>query len=101
MLVAALQVYFRDLKSLLPYILRIWLYASPVLYFASRVPERYKWLLVANPLAAPLSAWSDVLHGGHQPATWALVVGSAWAIVIFTGSLLFFMSREREFAVRI
>jgi teichoic acid transport system permease protein len=101
MLVAALQVYFRDLKSLLPYILRIWLYASPVLYFASRVPERYKWLLVANPLAAPLSAWSDVLHGGHQPATWALVVGSAWAIAIFTGSLLFFMSREREFAVRI
>jgi ABC-type polysaccharide/polyol phosphate export permease len=101
MLVAALQVYFRDLRSLLPYVLRVWLYASPVLYYASRVPERYKWLLVANPLAAPLSAWSDVLHGGHAPATWTLIVGPAWAIVIFTGSLLFFMSREREFAVRL
>jgi ABC-type polysaccharide/polyol phosphate export permease len=101
MLVAALQVYFRDLKSLLPYVLRVWLYASPVLYYASRVPERYKWLLVANPLAAPLSAWSDVLHGGHTPATWTLIVGPAWAIVIFAGSLLFFMSREREFAVRL
>jgi ABC-type polysaccharide/polyol phosphate export permease len=101
MLVAAAQVYFRDLRSLLPYILRIWLYASPVLYFASRVPPQYHWLLVANPLAAPLSAWSDVLHGGHTPATWTLIVGPIWAIAIFVGALLFFMSREREFAVRL
>ena len=43
MLVAALQVYFRDLKNFLPYFLRVWLYASPVLYFADEVPERYKW----------------------------------------------------------
>jgi teichoic acid transport system permease protein len=101
MLVAALQVYFRDLRSLLPYVLRVWLYASPVLYYASHVPHGYKWLLVANPLAAPLSAWSDVLHGGHAPASWTLIVGPAWGIVIFVGSLLFFMSREREFAVRL
>jgi teichoic acid transport system permease protein len=101
MLVAAGQVYFRDLRSLLPYVLRVWLYASPVLYYASRVPERYKWLLVANPLAAPLSAWSDVLHGGRTPATWTLIVGPTWGIIIFVGSLLFFMSREREFAVRL
>jgi teichoic acid transport system permease protein len=101
MLVAALQVYFRDLKSLIPYILRVWLYASPVLYYPTRVPERYHWLLYANPLAAPLSAWSDVLRFGRQPAAWELLFGSGWALVIFVGSLLFFMSREREFAVRL
>ena len=101
MLVAALQVYFRDLKSLLPYVLRVWLYASPVLYYASRVPDRYQWLLVANPLAAPLSAWSDVLHSGRAPEVWQLAVGWGWALLIFGGSLLFFMSREREFAVRL
>jgi teichoic acid transport system permease protein len=101
MLVAALQVYFRDLRSLLPYVLRVWLYASPVLYYASRVPDRYHWLLYANPLAAPLSAWSDVLHAGKAPAAWELATGSAWAVVILVGSLLFFMSREREFAVRL
>jgi teichoic acid transport system permease protein len=101
MLVAALQVYFRDLRSLLPYVLRVWLYASPVLYYASRVPERYKWLLYINPLAGPLSAWSDVLHSGLAPRAWQLAVGSGWAVAIFVGSLLFFMSREREFAVRL
>jgi ABC-type polysaccharide/polyol phosphate export permease len=101
MLVAALQVYFRDLRSLLPYVLRIWLYASPVLYYASRVPERYKWLLYANPLGAPLSAWSRVLHGGLAPEPWQLGIGGAWALLFFVFSLLFFMSREREFAVRL
>ena len=40
MLVAAAQVYFRDLSNFLPYVLRIWLYVSPVLYYADEVPER-------------------------------------------------------------
>jgi teichoic acid transport system permease protein len=101
MLVAALQVYFRDLKSLLPYVLRVWLYASPVLYFTSEVPDRYRWLLYANPLASTLSAWSDVLHGGHAPSTWSILVGAAWALAVLLVGGLFFMSREREFAVRI
>jgi len=101
MLVAALQVYFRDLRSLLPYVLRIWLYASPVLYYASRVPHRFKWVLYINPLASPLSAWGDVLRFGREPRAWELICGSGWALLIFVGSLLFFMSREREFAVRL
>ena len=42
MLVAAAQVYFRDLSNFLPYVLRIWLYVSPVLYYADEVPDRYK-----------------------------------------------------------
>ena len=101
MLVAALQVYFRDLSSFLPYFLRIWLYASPVLYFASEVPERYKWLLDVNPLAPLLTAWSDVLNAGHAPAAGDLVLGGAWAVALFVGGGLFFISREREFAVRL
>ena len=64
MLVAAGQVYFRDLKNFLPYVLRVWLYASPVLYFASEVPARYELVLKINPLGGLLTAWSDVLNLG-------------------------------------
>ena len=49
MLVAAGQVYFRDLKNFLRYALRMWLYASPILYFAASVPERYEFLLDPEP----------------------------------------------------
>ena len=101
MLVAALQVYFRDLKTFLTYGLRVWLYASPILYYASDVPDRYQFLLVLNPLAPLLAAWSDVIDLGLAPDPADLAIGAAWAFAVLIGGALFFMSREREFAVRL
>jgi ABC-type polysaccharide/polyol phosphate export permease len=100
-LVASLQVYFRDLKNFLTYGLRMWLYASPILYLASEVPDRYDFLLVLNPLAPLLTAWSDVIDRGLAPDPTDLALGGAWAVAFFIGGALFFVSREREFAVRL
>ena len=101
MLVAAGQVYFRDLKNFLNYALRIWLYASPILYYASEIPDRYHFLLVVNPIAPLLAAWSDILDEGIAPSAGDLALGAAWGIVLFVAGALFFLSREREFAVRL
>jgi len=101
MLVAAAQVYFRDLSNFLPYVLRIWLYVSPVLYYADEVPQRYKWLLDVNPLGGLLTAWSEVLNEGHAPQAESMLLGLAWGIGVFVVAGLFFLSREREFAVRL
>jgi teichoic acid transport system permease protein len=101
MIVAAGQVYFRDLKNFLNYALRIWLYASPILYLATEVPERYKFLLVVNPIAPLLAAWSDIFDDGIAPSTGDLALGAAWGIALFLIGALFFLSREREFAVRL
>ncbi len=101
MIVAAVQVYFRDLSSFLPYVLRIWLYISPVLYYAREVPERYDIILVVNPLAPLLSAWSGALTEATSPTAGQLALSAGWAGAIFLLGAAFFMSREREFAVRI
>ena len=101
MLVGAAQVYFRDLSSFLPYILRIWLYISPVLYYPDKVPHGYKFLLAANPLGPPLTAWSDVLSFGKTPGALAMGLGVAWAVFFLVVGAVFFLSREREFAVRL
>jgi teichoic acid transport system permease protein len=101
MFVAAAQVYFRDLANFLPYMLRVWLYLSPVLYYANEVPERYHWMLTINPLAPLLTAWSDVLNAGQAPGAGSMALGLAWAAALFVGGALFFTSREREFAVRL
>jgi teichoic acid transport system permease protein len=101
MLVAAAQVYFRDLSSFLPYVLRIWLYISPVLYYAERIPDRYHVILDLNPLGGLMTAWSDVINRGHAPEASSMLLGLAWGVGLFVVSALFFMSREREFAVRI
>lgn len=101
LIVAALQVYFRDLKSFMPYILRVWLYVSPVLYFASEMPKGYRFLLDVNPLGQLLAAWSDVINQGQAPSVQQLGVASAWAFGLLIVGFLYFVSREREFAVRL
>jgi teichoic acid transport system permease protein len=101
MIVGALQVYFRDLKNFMPYLLRVWLFASPVLYFAHEMPEKYKFLLDVNPLGQLLSAWSDVVNLGGTPSGRQLAIASAWAFGTLIAGFLFFVSREREFAVRL
>ena len=101
MLVSSLQVYFRDLKNFLPYLLRVWLYVSPILYFADEIPERYQILLALNPLGGLLTAWSDVINQGRAPDAGSLALAAGWAFGSFLVGALFFLSREREFAVRL
>ena len=91
-LVAAGQVYFRDLKNFLTYALRLWLYGSPILYLAAEVPDRYQFLLVLNPLAPLLTAWSDVIDLGRAPDPADLAIGAAWAFAFFIAGALFFIS---------
>jgi teichoic acid transport system permease protein len=101
MIVAALQVYFRDLKSFMPYLLRVWLYSSPVLYYADEMPDQYRFLLDINPLGQLLAAWSEVLNRGGAPTSHQLLVAAAWAFGFLIVGFVYFVSREREFAVRL
>jgi ABC-type polysaccharide/polyol phosphate export permease len=101
LLVAAVQVYFRDLTSFLTYALRIWLFASPILYYAEDVPERYKPILWINPLYPVLTSLSDVTNAGHNPSAALLAAATAWSLAALVVGSLFFVSREREFAIRL
>ena len=64
-------------------------------------PDRYRWLLDVNPMGGLLTAWSDVLVFGEPPHAGAMLLGLAWGIGLFVAAGLFFLSREREFAVRL
>jgi ABC-type polysaccharide/polyol phosphate export permease len=101
MFVATAQVYFRDLKHFLRYFLRIWLYTSPVIYYADDVPERFRPILNANPLYPLLGSLSDAVNQGQMPNPALLAYGFAWTVSILVIGVLFFISREREFAVRL
>jgi ABC-type polysaccharide/polyol phosphate export permease len=101
MIFAALQVYFRDTTSFLPYFVRIWLYMSPVLWFAEQAPAKFKGFIQYNPLYSLLGGWTDLLVKGHIPE-WQMWAGAAFfAVAAFVIGSLFFMSREREFVVRL
>ena len=101
-LVAALQVYFRDLTNFLPHVLRIWLYTTPILYTAAQASDRglgvFLWL---NPMAPIIRSLAAAVDHAELPAPMVFFGGLAWAIVLFFVGTLFFISRERELAVRL
>jgi teichoic acid transport system permease protein len=101
MLIGAVQVYFRDMTSFLPYFLRIWLYLSPVLWFPQDAPERFESIMWLNPLFPILGGWGDTIVAGEIPSLSLWLSAAAWALGTLTVGALFFMSREREFVVRL
>ena len=104
MIFATMTVYFRDSNKFLQYVLRIWLYLTPVLYDMSRYltgGALRKLLLYGNPLGPIIGSivrcWTD----GIGPSRTLLLASVGWAVVCFVLGAYFFISRERDFAVRI
>jgi teichoic acid transport system permease protein len=102
-LFAALQVYFRDMTSFLPYIMRIWLYSSPVLWTIEMIQGRptAEAIMPLNPLYSLIGGYNQALQEGVVPSAEIWLYAVAWAVGSFVLGSWFFMSRERDFAVRI
>ena len=101
LLFATMNVYFRDTTKLLSYIMRIWLYASPVLWQPDMLTGWYRAILYLNPLGPILSANSRIWIDGMTPTPSQLIGCLFWAITSILLGGYFFISRERDFAVRI
>ncbi len=99
--ISCINVYFRDISSFLPYLTRTLLYLSPILYEASALKPKLLALEVLNPLFPLLDSWSQALVHGQAPLTSSLLEALAWAVGILIIGTYFFLSREREFAVRL
>lgn len=101
---ATLQVYFRDTSSFLPYFLRLWLYLSPVLWnfdMLSKMDRTIQTIAQLNPAYHMLSGFTGLLQGGPMPPAVTWIASGAWALAALVGGFLYFMSRERDFAVRL
>lgn len=100
-LISCINVYFRDIASFLPYLTRSLLYLSPILYEAKSLSNALRTFEMANPLFSLLDSWSQAMVYGEAPVFSQLVESSIWALVIFLVGSYFFLSRERDFAVRL
>ena len=63
MLFAALNVRFRDIRFVLPFLVQFWMFATPVIYPASLVPAKWRWLLALNPMAGMVEGFRAALFG--------------------------------------
>ncbi|MEG3586244.1 MAG: ABC transporter permease [Actinomycetota bacterium] len=101
MLTATGNVYFRDIASFLPYVTRIWLYLTPILYLYSEMPSSVNWMIYANPLGAIFVTWQQVIFEGITPGITYLLTGLAWSVGLFLIGFFMFLRKERDFAIRI
>lgn len=99
---AALNVRYRDVNYLVPFLVQIWMYLTPVIYPATIIPERYRWLLALNPMTGVVEGFRWALLGGyltdaHAPrGLFAMSVGISLAVLI--SGAYFFKATERSFA---
>ena len=100
-LISTINVYFRDIASFLPYLIRTLLYLSPILYEASALKPELRILQHINPLFALLDSWSTAIVHSQTPELSSMLAASGWAFGVLLVGTYFFLSREREFAVRL
>lgn len=77
------------------------IYLSPILYEASALSDQLRALQIANPIFNLLDAWSQVMVYAQAPSLNSILITLAWTVTIFLIGSYFFLTRERDFAVRL
>ena len=95
MCLATLAVKYRDVKFGVEHALQVWIYASPVVYPASMVPEALRDLYMLNPMAWVIEGFRWCLLGKGQPPDWTLVVTSGLSLMLFVIGAYTFRRTER------
>jgi lipopolysaccharide transport system permease protein len=97
---SAINLQYRDVRHALPFFTQLLVFVTPVFYSPSFVPEKWRPLLMLNPMAAIVSAFRGALFGGPLP--WRdLAVAAAMMLVVGAGGFIRFRSLERTFADRV
>jgi len=94
---SALNAAYRDVQHVIPFLIQIWMFLTPVIYPATAVPLRFRWLILVNPLTGIISAYRAAILGGAVPWN-QLGVSLGIAIALLTAGLAFFRSMDRYFA---
>jgi len=95
---SALNVKYRDIQYIIPFLIQIWMFATPVIYPKSLFGGRYGWILMLNPMGGVIEAFRAALLG-HLPIPWvSLVISTVIGLLIFLGGLFYFRRVERFFA---
>ncbi|HVW19086.1 MAG TPA: ABC transporter permease [Solirubrobacteraceae bacterium] len=98
---SALAVEFRDVQYVLPFLTQFWLFATPITFPSSIVPEPWRVVLGVNPMAGVVEGFRWTLLGTPRAPVLLFVVSAVVAVAIFTGALLYFRRVEDTFADRI
>jgi lipopolysaccharide transport system permease protein len=95
---AALNAIYRDIRYVVPFLVQFWLFASPVAYPSTLVPERWRWLYGLNPMAGVIEGFRWALTGHGQAPSSLLLVSAGTVLILLFGGVMYFQSMEGTIA---
>ncbi|WP_246545483.1 ABC transporter permease [Pelotalea chapellei] len=95
---AALNVKYRDVGSIMPFIIQIWMYGSPIAYPVSMVPQKWQLLYGLNPLVGVIEGFRWALLGKAFPDVAVMAVSSIVVVLLLFGGIVYFKKSEQTFA---
>ncbi|TMB71826.1 MAG: ABC transporter permease [Deltaproteobacteria bacterium] len=95
---SALNVRYRDVGHTIPFLVQLWMFASPVAYPVSLVPERWRVLYSLNPMAGVIEGFRWALLGKESPDFEVIVISSMMVTTLLISGVVFFKHTERTFA---
>jgi lipopolysaccharide transport system permease protein len=95
---AALNVLYRDIQYVVPFLVQVWLYATPIVYPTSLVPERWRTLYAINPMVGVVEGFRWALLGTSTAPGPMILVSAMAALVTLLGGLFFFRRMEKSFS---
>jgi lipopolysaccharide transport system permease protein len=97
MWMSALNVKYRDIRYALPFLIQLWMFATPIIYPSSLIPDEWRWLFIINPLTGLIEGYRSAIFG--TPFDF---VGIGVSIFIIFAALICsaytFRQMERSFA---
>jgi lipopolysaccharide transport system permease protein len=97
-LLAALNVKYRDVRFVVPFMLQLWLFASPVFYSAYLLDEPWQTIYRLNPMVGVVDGFRWAFLGGVRPETIEVVLCTGVGGLLLAGGILYFRRLERSFA---
>jgi lipopolysaccharide transport system permease protein len=95
---SALNAIYRDVRYVLPFLVQFWMFASPVVYPSSLVPQRWRGLYGLNPMAGVIEGFRWSLTGRGQPPTLMLAASFGVVLLLVVGGMVYFQRMEGTIA---
>ena len=95
---SALNVQYRDVRYTINFLVQFWLFATPVAYPSSLIPEKWRVFYGLNPMAGVVEGFRWALLGKSEPPGMMLWVSVAVVVLLLLGGLYYFRRMEQEFA---
>jgi lipopolysaccharide transport system permease protein len=94
---SALNVKYRDVRYIVPFLTQLWLFATPIAYPSSLLDEPWRTLYGLNPMVGAIDGFRWAVLAGPWPG-WSLALSTASALVLMITGLYYFRRMERDFA---